>query len=155
MLNQERFSNTLRSINLSLAALNYARSGKPVFPCGPDKSPRVHGGFKAASRDFNTIDKWFKRPNALIGLRTGKASGLLVVDIDVKNGVNGFETLAALEVQYGPLPETLTVETPSGGEHRYFLMPETEPPIRNSAGKLGPGLDVRGEGGYVIAPPPR
>jgi len=146
--------NYLRAMNNKVAAFNYARSGKPVFPCHTNKAPKVTGGFKSASRDFDTIDKWWSEwPDALIGLPTGKASGLLVLDIDVKNGANGFETLAALEAQYSPLPETLTVETPSGGEHRYFKMPETDPPIGNSAGKLGPGLDVRGERGYVIAPP--
>ena len=127
---------------------------QPVFPCNLNKTPRISGGFKSASRDYNTIKDWWNRwPDALIGIPTGKASGLFVLDIDVKSGVNGFEALAELEEQYGTLPQTLTVTTPSGGEHRYFIMPETDEPLKNTAGKLGAGLDTRGEGGYVIAPP--
>lgn len=145
---------TIRKINIQLAAFRYAQSGKPVFPCNSNKAPSVFGGFKSASKDYDTIVAWSnKYPNALIGIPTGKASGLFVLDVDVKSGVNGFDTLAALEEQYGALPPTLTVKTPSGGEHRYFVMPETEVPLKNSVGLLGAGLDTRGEGGYVIAPP--
>ncbi len=79
-----------------------------------------------------------------VGLRTGQASGLFVLDVDS----GGDESLAAL----GALPTTYTVRTGSGGRHYYFRMPEGEP-LGNSAGRLGKGLDTRGEGGFVVAPP--
>jgi len=83
-------------------------------------------GFKDATCDCEVIEGWGDNwSKSLIGLRTGNASGLFVIDIDNKNGINGFETLAALEEKYGKLPVTLTVQTPSGGEHRYFKMPKT------------------------------
>jgi hypothetical protein len=77
-----------------------------------------------------------------------------VIDVDVKRGAYGLETLAELEQDHGPLPETCTSRTRSGGQHRWFW---TRAEIRNSAGKVGRreavGLDVRGEGGFVIVPP--
>jgi hypothetical protein len=146
--------NPEKDLNILQAALGYAKSGIPVFPCNPDKSPMLSGGFKSASCDYGTVEhRWRRSPNALIGMVTGNASGFFVLDIDCKGTVNGFDTLAALEERYGALPVTRTVKTPSGGEHRYFKMPETDPPLSCSTGKLGPGLDTRAEGGYVIAPP--
>ena len=137
-----------------LAALNYAKSGIPVFPCNPDnKRPMTEHGFKDATTDCEAIEDWGDWSDSLIGIPMGKASGLFVLDIDVKGKANGFDSLATLESQCGALPPTLTVKTPSGGEHRYFVMPETDPPLSISTGKLGAGLDTRGEGGYVIAPP--
>jgi Bifunctional DNA primase/polymerase, N-terminal. len=148
------FSTTEPGQSLKVAALNYAKAGLPVFPCNPDKTPRVSHGCKDASCDCDTIQRWWNRwPDALIGLRTGTASGMFVLDIDVKNGGEGFASLAVLEKQHGSLPPTFTVTTPSGGEHRYFVMPETDPPLGLSSGKLGPGLDTRGENGYVVVPP--
>jgi hypothetical protein len=93
---------------------------------------------------------WWKHwPEANIGIRTGLDSMLVVLDIDVQHGGGG--TLAELVKRHGELPAAPEVLTGGGGKHLYFAHPGRE--IRNSAGKLGPGLDVRGEGGYVIAPP--
>ena len=148
-------SSTAHSLSTLQAALDYAESGFPVFPCNPgNKSPFTANGFKSASTEPAEIkDWWLKYPDALIGMPTGKTSGFFVLDIDVKHDVSGFDSLAALEKQYGALPTTLTVKTPSGGEHRYFIMPETSQTLSISAGKLGAGLDTRGDGGYVITPP--
>ena len=148
------FSTTEPGQSLQMAALNYAKAGLPVFPCNPNKTPRVSHGCKDASCDCDTIQMWWNRwPDALIGLRTGTASGMFVLDIDVKNGGEGFASLAVLEKQHGSLPPTFTVTTPSGGEHRYFVMPQTDPPLGLSTGKLGSGLDTRGENGHVVVPP--
>src|SRR5262249_5210065 len=87
-------------------------------------------------------------PDANVGLVTGSASRLLVLDVD---GDQGRASLATLEQEHGRLPEGVRVHTPRGGQHLYFKCPQTR--VGNSAGKLGPGLDVRGEGGYVVAPP--
>lgn len=154
---------------LRSAALKYAAHNWPVFPCRPkkvwdekdgervmlhsDKSPYVAGGFKSATTDAGQVERWWKQyPGAAIGVPTGPRSKFWVLDIDNKNGVDGFEALEALEAEHGPLPPTLTQQTGSGGQQRFFLWPEGRD-IRNSAGDLGVGLDVRGSGGYVIVPP--
>lgn len=82
-----------------------------------------------------------------VGLATGERSGVVVIDLDRKNGIDGLESLSAL----GDVPETLTARTGSGGLHLYFRHPGI--PVKNSAGVLGPGIDVRGDGGYVVLPP--
>lgn len=139
-------------------ACGYAARGIPTFPCTQDKRPLTVHGFHDASTDPSTHAAWFERwPGANLAIPTGTRSGVLVVDLDVKEGRDGRATLAGLEDRFGTLPATLVVETPSGGEHRWFVMPDV--PIRNSAGRLAgedvPGFDVRGEGGYVLVPPSR
>jgi hypothetical protein len=136
------------------AALSYARRGIPVFPCEPrGKRPLTYSGFWDASTDARRIRSWWSRwPSANIGVPTGERSGLLVLDIDPRGG--GPESLAALERQSGALPATARARTGSGGVHLFFKYPLREE-VRNSAGLLGPGLDVRGEGGYVVVPPSR
>lgn len=135
------------SMNALQFAHHYVKHGLPVFPCGIDKRPLVQGGFKAASKDPDQISKWWTTYlGAMIGIPTGQASGLVVIDVDVKNGVDGFESLKQLE----SLPKTLMVKTPSGGAHLYFNH-DPDRPLRNSISQLGPGLDVRGDGGYIIA----
>jgi Bifunctional DNA primase/polymerase, N-terminal len=87
-----------------------------------------------------------------IGLPTGKKSGIVVLDVDVDDG--GLESLAKLERAGAPVPKIARTRTGGGGIHVFFRYPgSTE--IRNSAGLLGPGLDIRGEGGYVVVPPSR
>jgi hypothetical protein len=87
-----------------------------------------------------------------VGVPTGKKSGVAVLDVDVDDG--GPESLARLERVGVPVPKTARARTGGGGIHVFFRYPRgTE--IRNSAGLLGPGLDVRGEGGYVVVPPSR
>lgn len=134
------------------AALGYADRGWPVFPCKRNKRPLTEHGFKDASRDPAVIEAWWRRwPEALIGVPTGKASGLVILDIDVKDDrANGFDSLADLGRSI--LPDTPLVHTRSGGLHVYFATIGDE--IRNSEAELGGGLDVRGEGGYVIVPSP-
>ena len=136
-------------------ALEYAERVGPVFPCRERdpgrKRPYTPRGFYDASRDPPFIQKWFGRwPEALIGMPTGPASGFVVFDIDVKRSeANGFDSLEDLGIL---LPATPMVHTASGGLHAYFKNPDRE--LRNSEGTIGPGLDVRGSGGYVIVPSP-
>lgn len=148
-------------------AATFAARGWPVLPlhhplvagcsCGrPDcgsvaKHPRIKGGLNAASTDADQIAAWWKRwPRANIGIRTGAVSGLVVVDVDPAHG--GLDSLQRLQRRNAPLPDTLRVETGSRGAHLYFEHPGGH--IRNDAGRrLGPGLDVRGDGGYIVAPP--
>jgi hypothetical protein len=132
------------------AALRYALLGIPVFPCKTDKKPLVKWSREATRNPAQIIEWWAQWPKAMIGLVTGSRSGLVVLDIDVKNDVDGFESLGQQGIL---LPEgALKVQTPSGGAHYYFALRPQEK-INNSAGRIAAGVDVRGEGGYVIAPP--
>jgi hypothetical protein len=107
---------------------------------------------KAATTDPDTISRWWGRwPQANIAVRTGATSGLVVLDVDPRHGGN--ETVRELVRQHGEWPDGPIVRTGSDGWHGYFAHPGE--PIRNSAGRIGPGLDVRGDGGYIIAPPSR
>jgi hypothetical protein len=99
-----------------------------------------------------TISKWCQKyPGCNWATATGPDSHIFVIDID---GNEGRASLAALEMQHGQLTDTLTSSTgrDDGGEHRWFKYP-ADCEIRNSASRLGNGLDVRGAGGYVIVPP--
>jgi putative DNA primase/helicase len=131
-------------------ALRCTERGWPIFPCHPQtKRPVIDNGLKDASRDPAVVTKWFTRwPGAMIGVRTGAASGIFVVDCDLAEDIDG---VAAFKELFPDLPETITVRTPRGGQHLYFKYPTDGTEIRNSAGKIAPGVDVRGEGGYVIA----
>lgn len=132
------------------AALAYAELGFAVFPCVPrSKTPLTEHGFQDASKDPKVIRAlWSLHPGANVGIATGAISGIVVLDIDARHG--GDETLEALQAQYGKLPEAPTVLTGGGGLHFWLRHPGGY--LGNSAGKIGPGFDVRGDGGYVIAP---
>ena len=138
------------------AALAYAKLGIRVFPIGhKTKVPLIEAWPDLASTDIDTITNWWSKTHkgAGIGIATGKtANGLFfVLDVDDKDGKSGSDVLHDLETEQGKLPDTVTVLTPTGGRHLYFL---TNVEIRNDAGKrLGQGLDIRGNGGYVCAPP--
>ncbi len=130
-------------------ALGMARKGHPIFPVGPDKKPLVKNGFKSATTDQEQIQEWWTRhPGAGIGMPTGPASGCWVLDVDLPHGP---ETLAMLEAEHGPLPETPTQQTGGGGRQMFWRWNGRA--IKNSAGQIGPGIDVRGDGGYVVMPP--
>jgi hypothetical protein len=143
------------------AALDHAARGRPVFPCNWDytvkkihKTPLIRNGFKGATTARARIKEWWtKWPSALIGVPTGRVSGFFVVDVDVKDGQPGKESLASLESEHGALPLTLEATTPSGGRHLFFRMPADGREVRCSTSKIAPGIDIRGDGGYVIAAP--
>lgn len=139
-----------RTINDKLSmALFLIESGFYIFPVGPDKKPHIKGWPNKASRDEQQIRKWFNGKDAPnIGVVTGKKSGLFCLDVD---GEIGKQSLKNFESQYGELSKVCVAETPSGGLHYFFKMPDFE--LRNSAGKLAPGLDIRGDGGYIVVAP--
>ncbi|MHC5184550.1 MAG: phage/plasmid primase, P4 family, partial [Planctomycetota bacterium] len=139
----------------------YAEKGWAVLPvhtiiegrctCGKadcssaGKHPATPRGVKDATTDADQIQQWFANGRVLnIGIAAGAASGLAVLDIDPKD--NGDESIKKYRV-----PDTLEVITGSGGKHYYFTDPEGQ--TGNSVGKLGRGIDVRGNNGYVVAPP--
>ena len=126
------------------AALRYASDGRPVFPCN-GKRPYVARGLHDATTDPATIEGWWDRwPDANVAIRTGSLSGVLVVDVD------DHDALHALAREHGELPRTASVVTPRGGQHYWFRHPGGE--IPSSAGKIATGIDIRADGGYVIAP---
>lgn len=98
---------------------------------------------------------WAARPQANIGIVTGPPSGIWVLDIDPKHG--GLESLSALEMTHGALPKTYTIRTGSGGLHFYFTLAGIDFDLTNTMGRAGGrlpvGMDVRGRGGFVVAPP--
>lgn len=116
----------------------------------PGKHPKAEHGYKSASRDPGQIEEWWaKSPIYNVGIATGAVSGIFVLDIDP--GHDGDKTLAALEREHGRLPDTVRVETGGGGRHFYFRHPGRHVWTRD--GWPGPGLDIRGDRGYAIAPP--
>lgn len=140
------------SIDFLREASAYAARGWRVLPVHEgEKRPALNDWPNQASTDPRQVaDWWLQFPNRNIGLACGAGSGFFVLDIDPKNGGN--ETLAALVGENGALPRTRTVRTGSGGTHYYFAMPDFD--LGNSPGQLkGTGIDVRGNGGQVVAPP--
>jgi len=131
-------------------ALAWAKAGYKVFPTQPGTKRPLPGsrGVYDATRDVAKIYAWADADDNY-GVAVAPASaGCIVIDVDVKNGVDGFASLAELETDLGiEIPaDAPRYPTPSGGEHIWFRGhgPST-------AGRLGPGLDTRGEGGYVVA----
>jgi bifunctional DNA primase/polymerase-like protein/primase-like protein len=127
-----------------------AEKGLAIFPCLPrDKRPATPHGLKDATTDLIEIENWWhQNPNYNIAIATGAASGVFVIDLD---GADAEAELRKLEAQHhGKLPAT--VESITGrGRHLFFKCPEKQ--VRNSAGKIAIGIDVRANGGYVIVPP--
>lgn len=135
------------------AAIEYASKGMAVFPLKPrDKKPLTKHGVNDATTDFDTIEKWWKKnPNANIGIACGQISGgLLVIDLDEReNGVSGFDSLHEWESANGELPETARTITGKGGSHILYRVDHKE----NNRVDLLDGVDVRSDGGYIVAPP--
>ncbi len=146
-------------------ALTYAHRGWPVLPlhrptpsgcsckdadcASPGKHPRTRHGLADATTDPRRVAGWWRRwPDANIGVATGGDAGIVVIDVDPPDGEPSLQRLAADR----PLPDTLTARTGSGGRHLVFAYPQAGHSVRNRAG-MRPGLDVRGDGGYVVVPP--
>ena len=132
----------------------YAKHGWNVVPIPTGyKYPRgIKNWETLATTDLTRITKyWTNNPDHGIGIATGPASGIFIVDIDPRDG--GDDSLAALEKKYGPLPDTVEAITGGNGRHLVFNWP-AEGEIRNSAsGVLGVGIDIRGtDGQFVVAP---
>ncbi|MDT5268417.1 MAG: putative primase/helicase [Acidobacteriota bacterium] len=150
------------------AALAYARRGWPVFPLhhpdphrgcscidalkcrSPGKHPRTRKGLKDASTDPAQIRRWWELyPLANVGLAMGRKSGLVALDVDPRSG--GDASLCELIEAHGELPNTLEAITGGGGAHIFFAHPGVT--FKNSSSSLGEGLDVKTDGGYVVAAP--
>ncbi len=135
-----------RASNLEIAAHEYVANGWPVLPLEPrGKKPTTRHGYKDATRSHEQVAKyWIPKPDANVGIATGAASGLFVLDID------GHEGEAAIARRFD-LPRTAQVRT-SKGRHLYFAMPEGVR-LGLSVNRLAKQADTRGDGGYIVAPP--
>ncbi len=157
------FSAVPGASDAGLAALELAAHGWSVLPlhaptedgcsCGDTacarigKHPHIRAWKSRATRDPATIGDWWQGwPDANIGILTGRGSGVVVLDVDPRNG--GDDALAELEREYGPLPRTVSVVTGGGRQHLYFRAPSV--PLRST--QIADGLDLKAEGGLVVAP---
>lgn len=141
-----------------LAAAEYVPLGFKVIPLVPrTKLPLVRAWQRQGSDELSAITEWaHKWPSANIGVVTGHPSDVVVIDLDVKDGRNGMDTMARLAGAGKTLPPSPIALTPTGGRHLYFRMAAG---LKNLVGMtaggrgLGPGVDVRATGGFVVAPP--
>ncbi|MEN8260446.1 MAG: bifunctional DNA primase/polymerase [Pseudomonadota bacterium] len=135
------------------SALSYLGRHWSVIPVlAGDKRPALRWQeFQYLRAESGEVKEWFERwPDANIGIVTGAISGLVVLDVDPKH--RGNDSLAALLKRHGPMPATVEARTGGGGRHFYFAHPGGI--VHNKVG-LMPGIDLRGDGGYVVAPPSR
>src|SRR5215470_16253752 len=145
-----------------VAALAYAAHGWAVFPVPPGtkrsyksaehSDGRAWGMTREAAEIRADFTRW---SNAGIGIPTGAINGIVVIDADTiaGHGVDGIAALGQLQAKHGPLPDTLQALTASGSLHNYLKHPGAGIKIKCSNSELGPGIDVKGDGGMVIAPP--
>ena len=139
---------------LPRAACAYCRLGFSIVPAAAEGKRALVSWkrWQAQAADLELVERWWRRwPAANVAVVTGRLSGVVVVDIDPRHG--GDRALAILESEHGDLPHRAMVETPSGGTHIYLAHPGYG--IPNSAGRLGPGIDVRGDRGLALLPPSR
>jgi hypothetical protein len=168
---QRSTGDALRESSSKAAALAYAlRLGWAVFPCfeigsdgrcacgaqgsercTPAKHPRTHDGFRGATRSVETITRWWSMwPNANVAIATGEISGIVVVDIDPRNG--GRESLLQIHERFGRMDPSIVCLSGGGGAHAYFAHPGRHVPNRSNLAGFR-GIDLKGDGGYVLAPP--
>lgn len=166
---------TTHQVSLFDWGRRYMASGYAVFLLSPERVPYANcercwetcrdqpsreacghpycHGFYAATLDLERFERMMRvRPESALGVRTGRVSDLAVIDVDVKDGRPGKESIVPWMKRYPYLNGTRWSITASGGWHLWLRYP-AEGEVRNSAGRVGAGVDVRGEGGYVVAPP--
>lgn len=143
--------------SMRLIALDLAKRGFHVFPVKPNsKIAAINDWTHKATRDEKAINSWWKDPVlgierdyniGILTTRFGEDEGLLVVDVDTKNGHNGFDDIVKLELDGFSFPTTYTQKTPSGGEHLAYRVKKA---LRQGTRILGPGVDTRSNGGYIV-----
>ncbi|MGH3974703.1 MAG: bifunctional DNA primase/polymerase [Pseudonocardiaceae bacterium] len=147
--------NAAEAGHLPTAAATLAKAGIPVFPCVPgSKQPLTAHGFQSASADASQVNRWWRRaPEANVGIPTGAASGLVVVDVDIHRSGDGFRAFSTA-MEFGLTQRwAWMVRTPSGGMHAYFA---ATPGVEQRNWSLpSRHIDFRGDGGYIVAPPSR
>jgi hypothetical protein len=134
-------ANTMRALG---EALILAAEGRHCFPCSSSKRPATPRGFLDASADPVVLQElWARDPGRLVGVRTGRSSGIDILDLDRKHG----EAIVWLASSHDRLPVTRVHRARSGGLHLVFQHGRD---VRRSASRIAPGIDVRGDGGYII-----
>jgi putative DNA primase/helicase len=135
--------------SLASAARKYAERSWAIFPLlSETKKPATKNGHNNATAETSAIEEWWTtNPTYNIGIATGAVSDIWVLDVD---GESGEKAIAAFEAKFSPLPNTVQAQT-KRGRHIYFRHPGQRVPCSSS--KLGPKLDVRGDGGYIVAAP--
>lgn len=148
-VSSQNINNILETCNFFDIAMFYAEHNIKTFPVKKQgKSPLCPNGFKSATTDRGILHEWNKKfPNCNIGIPTGTINNIFVVDVD---GEIGTQSLIALENKYGKL-DAPTVIT-GKGKHLYFKMPENVE-LKCSTSKIADHIDIRANGGYVVAPP--
>ena len=148
-ISSQDINKILETHNFFDVAMFYASQNIKVFPVKrQDKKPLCANGFKSATTDIEQLQEWNKKfPDCNIGIPTGHINGLLVVDVD---GEQGFKSLAQLEQLHSTLiaPTVITGK----GKHLYFKMP-VNTDIKSSVSKIANHIDIRANGGHVVAPP--
>lgn len=146
----------LQSQGYSVLPIHSVRCG--ICTCGnpncnsPGKHPRTRNGVKDASNDPATVAEWSKQyPVTNVAVATGDAYGFFALDIDLKSG--GPENLAKLEAEFGPLPATVEENTGGGGRHLLFRSDGRPVKNRTHKGAIRPGVEVKGDGGYIVVAP--
>lgn len=135
-------------------ALDYAAIGWRVFPVTNQKKPMTPNGFKDGTTDTSIIESWWKKwPEAGIGVATGIVSGIVVLDVDMgKEGAE--ENLRTIVRDRGLFPQNVVARTGGGGYHFYFAHPGEKVKVANAQNLFHlAGIDIRGDGGYVVVPP--
>ena len=149
----------LSRFGLNIVPVHYPVKKKDSIICSCKKGCECHSKGKhpipfqwqlGASRDNKTIEAWWKHDKrSNVGVVTGATSGIFVLDVDTRH--NGMDSLDNLQVKHGKLPDTALVMTGGGGYHFYFKHPGF--PVKNdNRAKIGEGLDVKGEAGFVVGP---
>ena len=144
---------SVTGLDPTAAARRYAEAGIPVFPCADGgKRPLTTHGFHDASTDPSQVARWWARwPHANVGMPTGNASGLEVVDVDVHGAIRGFAAFEHARREGLTDYWAALVRTPSGGIHAYY--PADPDQVEPSWQAASAGIDFRGAGGYVVVPP--
>lgn len=144
---------SVTGLDPTAAARQYAEADIPIFPCAAGgKRPLTTHGFHDASTDPSQVARWWARwPRANVGMPTGTASGLEVVDVDVHEVIRGFAAFERARREGLTDHWAAFVRTPSGGIHAYY--PADPDQVQPSWQAASAGIDFRGAGGYVVVPP--
>jgi hypothetical protein len=152
LLNREERSSlptTTRTDELVEACERLTKLGWLVFPAA-NKKPLTPNGFYDASSNMKTIRRWWEQhPDAQVAVRTGATTDTAVIDVDPRHA--GHLALSDLEAEHNRVPDTVESITGSGGRHLFYAYPGGD--LRSGVDVLGPGIDIRANGGYVIVPP--
>jgi len=151
-MNKKQHNRPVTSFYRLNAALKYARRGWRVVPVNNKKIPLVKRWPEISTTDLEQVKRWWTDfPYANIGIVTGSESGIWVLDIDIKNNVNGIESLKEKFGDIGLDDNQLIAQSPTGGFHLYFEWDDTLP-VTVAANVLS-GIDIRGETGFIVAAP--